>query len=161
MPTTSLKDLLIEREILSSHQIADAVAAAHGTGCTWVERLLFLGLLDEEGLANWVSALTLVATCDARRLATVHPGVLARIPLEVAFEHRVVPFHMDDDGYLHVAMVDPMDSVALEEVAFFAGLPLLRHVAPASVIAWGLYSHYGIRSLLWPRAEVASAAAAR
>lgn len=159
MSTTSLKDLLVEREILTPQQIAEATAAAQGTGCTWIERLLFLGLLDEEGLANWVSALSLVATCDARRLTHVHASVLARIPLEIAFDHRAVPFHVDQDGYLHVAMVDPLDSVALDEIAFFAGLPLLRHVAPASVVAWALYSHYGVRSILWPRTEAVAVAA--
>jgi hypothetical protein len=118
-------------------------------------------LLDEEGLAAWISALTLIAQCDARRLTTIPASVLAHVPLEVAFEHRAVPFHVDDDGYLHVAMVDPLDTTSLEELEFFSGRPILRHVAPATVVAWALHTHYGIRSLLWPRTEAAPVAAAR
>ena len=158
MSRESLQTLLVRRSILSVEQIGDAVASSHVSGCTWIEHLLLDGILDEDRLADWVSQESKVPRCELTHLATVAPHVIAQIPPEVAYEHRLVPVSIEEDGYLQVAMVDPIDAAAIEEVEFFSGLRIMRQVAVATTVAWALHRYYNARSKLWARAMASATA---
>jgi hypothetical protein len=151
MSRESLQTLLVRRSILSIDQIAEASAGAQRNGGTWLEQLLSDGVLDEERLVEWISFEGKVPRCELAQLSSVPPHVIAQIPPEVALEHRLMPISIEQDGYLQVAMVDPIDASAIEEVEFFSGLRLIRHVALATTIAWALHRYYAASSRLWPR----------
>jgi hypothetical protein len=156
MSRESLKTLLVRRSILSVDQVARACAAAQHSGGTWLEHLLVDGILDEARLVDWIAFEAKMPRVEVAQLSAVPHHVIAQIPPEVAFEHRLMPVSIEQDGYLQVAMADPIDEAAVEEVEFFAGLRLIRHVAPPTTIAWALHRYYGAASLLWPRAEAAA-----
>jgi hypothetical protein len=151
MRTDNLQTLLIRRGILSSDQIGDAVLDSRGSGGTWIEHLVLQGVVDEDGLAGWFSEEIKVPRAALPVLANLVPSVLQHLPREVSVEHRMMPLELDQDGYLHVAMVDPSDDVALMEAGFFAGRPLQRQVASATAIAWALLRYHGAETMLWPR----------
>jgi Type II secretion system (T2SS), protein E, N-terminal domain len=151
-----LEALLVEHRLLTRQQVKHAAQVTRGTGCTWVEKLFIDGVLDEDRVAQCISSAFCVPQTDLRKLANVPPEIIATLPAQVALEHRVVPIAIEGDGYLRVAMLDPMDSMAVAEVAFFSGLTPLREVTRASAIAWALDVYYPIgqtmvRDVLWPR----------
>jgi hypothetical protein len=146
-----LKALLVRQSLVTTEQIDWAVDATRGSRCTWLEQLLLLGMLDEERVCAAISAQACVPRTDPRKLPHLPIDVIARLPAEVAVEHRVLPIGLEADGDLHIGMVDPLDSTAVEEIQFFAGRPLLRQVVPASALAWALHHFHGVRSALWPR----------
>ncbi len=148
---TDLKALLIRHMLITKEQVDWATESTRGSRCTWLEQLLLLGVLNEERVCECVSMQVCVPRCDLRRLANLPADVVARIPAEVAVEHRVVPMWVEPDGDLRVGMLDPLDSEALEEVQFFAGRRVLREVAVATAMAWALHHYHGVRSALWPR----------
>jgi type II secretion system (T2SS) protein E len=151
MSNLHLQSALVRRGLVTSTQLSQAVEQTRDTDRSWLEHLLLLGALDEEHLCHCVSSDFKVPRCDPERIAKLPDDVLGLIPPEVVVEHRVLPLWMDRDGDMHVAMLDPTDSVALEEIQFFAGGRIMREVAIATAIAWAIYTYYGARSALWPR----------
>jgi hypothetical protein len=140
---TQLRTLLVGARVASQGQIEQAVALARATQTTCVEHLLTAGIVDEEQLLVVITRAFCVPRCDLRRLANLPAEVIACIPRELALEHRVVPLWSEPDGYLRVAMLDPSDPVACEELQFFLGRPVLREIGAASAVAWALYHYYG------------------
>ena len=147
-----LKQLLIECGLITARQLADAEARTAGAGITWLEDLIVNGIVDEERLCDVVARTAYVQRCNPAALLEVPADVLASLPPDLVEEHRVVPIGVDADGDLHVVMLDPTDSLAIEETTFFANRPVTREAGTATAIAWALHQHYGARSALWPRA---------
>jgi hypothetical protein len=151
MANHDLQTLLVRHALVTPDQLTWAIGAARGGDRTWLEQLLLRGLVDEELLCRWVSHDLCVPWCNHAQLTALSYDVMQLLPTEVAVEHRALPLWVEPDGDLHVAMTDPCDPVAIEEVHFFAGRRLVREVAIASAIAWGLYHYYGVCTALWPR----------
>jgi hypothetical protein len=146
-----LKALLIRQMLVTKEQIDWATEATRGSRSTWLEQLLLVGLLNDELVCAAASAQACVPRFDDRQMGHLPIDVVARLPAEVAAEHRVLPLGLEPDGDLRIAMIDPLDSAAIEEVQFFAGRPLLREVVRATALAWALHHYHGVRSALWPR----------
>ena len=70
--------------------------------------------------------------------------MLALVTADMAAEFRVLPLELDGDG-LVLAMADPTDNHAVDEVAFFADRFIVRVVATESAIRDGIERHYGVR----------------
>jgi hypothetical protein len=151
MSNVNLQHALVRRALLTPEQLTWAVESTRDTDRSWLEHLLLVGHLDEEQVCLCVSNDFLVPRCDPQQIANLKRDVLGLIPPEVVVEHRVLPLWVEPDGDMHVAMLDPTDMNALEEIQFFAGGRILREVAVATAIAWALYTYYGARSALWPR----------
>jgi len=151
MHNDDLQALLVRRALLTPDQVEWAVLTARGTNRTWLEEVLLVGLVDEALLCQCVSSELHVPFCRFDVLSAIGDDVLQLLPAEVAAEHRVLPLSVEPDGDLHVAMVDPSDRTALEEIHFFAGRRLVREVAVATAIAWALHHYHGVATALWPR----------
>jgi hypothetical protein len=74
----------------------------------------------------------------------------------MATEFRVVPVEFDAEGGLTLAMADPSDNHAVDEVAFFADRFVIRAVASESAIRMAIEKHYATQ--LSGPATVAAAA---
>ncbi len=72
----------------------------------------------------------------------VEEGAARTINAEQAIRLRAVPFRRAA-GRLHVAMLDPGDDAAADEISVFAGMAVTRHGATEGVIRDLLREHYG------------------
>jgi hypothetical protein len=149
MQLNDLQALLVRRAITTRDHIRHAVTATHGTGVTWIEYLVLGGHLDDEIVARCVVRAAGVPSCDVARLSRIPPMVVALVPADLALEHRLVPVAIEPDGDVSLAMVDPTDQAAVEEVGFFLGRHVLREVARATAIAWALHAYYRANSALY------------
>jgi hypothetical protein len=150
MQFNDLQEMLLRRALVTVEQIRDAAIASCGTDTTWIEQLLLSGVLDDEALAASIVAQAGLPHCGIARLGRATREALALVPADLAIEHRVVPVAIEPDGDLCLAMVDPTDLAAVQEVGFFAGRHLLREVASASTIATALQTHYGAARIQRP-----------
>lgn len=149
MSTTHLQESLVRHHLLSADDLAYTLRAAQGTEFTWLELLVLWGLVDEASIVACAQREVLVPKCNAE-LTRVPDAVVALVPAEVAIEHRLVPIGLDADGDVRVAMADPSDSTACDELGFFCGRRILREVAGPKTIAQALHSCYGVETPLWP-----------
>jgi type II secretion system (T2SS) protein E len=76
-------------------------------------------------------------------LDDIRPDILRLIPVKLAGRHLVIPFRRLG-RVLSVAMVNPADLPAVDEISFLTGLQIAPHVALELRIALALGKHYGI-----------------
>jgi type IV pilus assembly protein PilB len=110
-----LADVLLQEALVSQHDLDRGLARQAEEGGNLGRALIDLGALDEQ---------TLVATL-ARRMGMdfvdlsdqlIDPAVASLVPERIARRHWAIPVRIDDDGYLVVAMSDPSNVVALDDV---------------------------------------------
>lgn len=159
MPSSQLQSILVNHRLVTADQMKYTLEhAATDTEFTWLELLLLWNLVEEQHVISHIEAVAKVPRCDLDRMTHIPHDVLALVPADVAIEHRVVPIGVEADGDLRIAMVDPTDELAIEELEFFCDRRLLREAAPATAVAWALHNYYGANSALWPPGQYRSAA---
>jgi hypothetical protein len=150
MSSTQLQAVLVHHGLVSVDQICHAVSNGHTIGATWLEQLLLWRALDEEQVVVRAGDAAAVPRAALDRLAAIPHEVVSLVPADIAAEHRVMPLWVEADGDVRLAMVDPTDERAIEEVEFFVDRRILREVAPCTAIAWALHRYHGYHSPLWP-----------
>jgi len=136
--------LLLRMGVLRPADLAAATALQERDGGSFGECLVRLGLADEEQLADFYKRRLMITRVPDHRLVDVHKNILALVSADMAAEFRVLPVDLDGDG-LVLAMADPTDNHAVDEVAFFADRFVVRVVATESAIRDGIERHYGVR----------------
>lgn len=110
----SLGELLIEQGLLNEKQLQEALAVQKEEGGFIGQIMVRLGFVNQDAVAS-----LLVKQCKIPHLSLldydVDPDVLSLIPEDVCRKHHLMP--IDKLGrILTVAMVDPLDIGALEDV---------------------------------------------
>jgi type II secretion system (T2SS) protein E len=136
--------LLLRSGILTPDQLMAAHAARQQEGSTLGYHLVRMGLVDEEKLAEFYRHRLMVPRLKREALERIKLKVIERVPRDMAGEFRVIPTDVDKEGNLTLAMSDPTDTHAVDEVAFFTGHYVMRAVAAESDIEWALAKYYGI-----------------
>ena len=107
--------LLVADGLVSQHQIEAALARQQ------IDRRRLGDVLVREGLvseADLVEALAAQLRLEVADLDQVYfsPETLALLPRDFMVNRRVLPLEVEDDGTLVLAMTDPLDIVAIDEV---------------------------------------------
>ena len=101
------------------------------------------GVLTDDVLTDFYKTRLLVPQVNPNTLARLPAKVVARDPGDMAIELRAIPVSLDGENNLTVAMSDPSDRHAVDEIAFFTGTYVVRAVATQMQIAWCLAHYYG------------------
>jgi hypothetical protein len=156
--------LLVRSGLVAAGDLAAARGVCAQVGGTLGEHLVAAGLISDEALTEFYRSRLLVPQVNPNSLARLSKDVVAAVPPDMAVEFRVVPVSIDREGNLTVAMSDPSNRHAVDEIAFFTGKYVVRAVATQMQIAWCLAHYYGHITelgtrLLRPAAEPAPAPA--
>lgn len=143
--------LLVRSGLVSSTALDDARAKVDENGGTLGEQLVVSGVIGDDVLTDFYKSRLLVPQVNPNTLARLPAKVVAVIPSDMAIELRAIPVSLDADNNLTVAMSDPSDSNAVDEIAFFSGAYVVRAVATQMQIAWCLAHYYGHVSVLGSR----------
>ncbi len=135
--------LLVRSGLVSAGALDDARARVDKVGGTIGEQLVATGVVSDEALTDFYRQRLLVPMVNPNLLARLPAKVVAVIPSDLAVELRAVPVSLDADNNLTVAMSDPSDRHAVDEIAFFTGAYVVRAVATQMQIAWCLAHYYG------------------
>jgi hypothetical protein len=136
--------LLVRHGIVRADQVAAAHALQQREGGSFGECLVRIGAVDEQRLVEFYHKRLMIPRVDAQRLTVVSPKVIALVPFDMALEFRVLPIDVDSEGTLTLAMADPTNNHAVDEVGFFTDRFVVRAVAPESAIREAIQLHYGI-----------------
>jgi hypothetical protein len=129
--------------MVSSTALDEARARTADLGGTLGEQLVATGAVPDDKLTDFYRQRLLVPQVNPNTLARLPAKVVAVIPSEMAVELRAIPVSLDGDNNLTVAMSDPSDRHAVDEIAFFTGTYVVRAVATQMQIAWCLAHYYG------------------
>ncbi len=157
-----LGDMLIESGVITADQLARAIERQRTTGERLGRVLIGTGVREEE-IIRALSQQLGIPVVDLYR-ESPDPRAAALLPEALARKYRVLPVRKDGNRLL-VAMADPLDVVAIDDVAIATGLLVSPAIAPEAEIltsierTYGLGEHArGIIEEITPSAEDAEAA---
>lgn len=135
-------DILLETGVITPQQLTEALAQQRRTRERLGRVLVDQGAASEKQIAQALAAqldLPLVALSSAR----LDPNAVKLIPEILARKRRVVPLRLDGD-YVIVAMADPLDVFALDDVGIAARRPVKAVVAVESEVMATIERAYGM-----------------
>lgn len=135
-------ELLVRDKLITADALRRALAMRAAHRGSLGECLIELGVIDEDRLASFYHKRLVLPLLLETSLKQVARAVLAAVPEELAAEFRVLPIAIDRENSLLVAMADPSDTHAIEELGFFTGRFILRAVAKESAIRRAIEHHY-------------------
>jgi type IV pilus assembly protein PilB len=107
--------LLVADGLVSQHQIETALARQQIERRRLGDVLVREGLVSEKDLVEALAAQLRLEVADLDQVY-FSPETLALLPRDFMVNRRVLPLQLDDDGTLVLAMTDPLDIVAIDEV---------------------------------------------
>jgi len=135
--------LLVRSGLVTPSALDDARLRVEDLGGTLGEHLVFAASISDDALTDFYRSRLLVPQVNPNTLARLPVRVIAAIPSDMAIELRAIPVALDAENNLTVAMSDPSDRHAVDEIAFFTGSYVVRAVATQMQIAWCLAHYYG------------------
>jgi type IV pilus assembly protein PilB len=135
-----LGELLVREQLISPDQLQKAQETAKKSGERLGNSLIKLGVVKEEDLTQFLSKQYGVPAINLSEF-DIESDVIALIPKDVARKHRVVPINRADKTLI-VAMSDPSDMLALDDLKFLTGYNIDMVVASEVAIADALGKYY-------------------
>lgn len=139
-----LGEMLLNEKLITPEQLDEALKCQTIFGIKLGSSLIELGSITDEQLCAFLSNKLGVPHAPPRALTNVPADVLALVPTEIAQKFRVIPIRLDGRR-LALAMADPTDFKAIDEVAFVSGCVVVPYIVPDIRITAALSMLYQIR----------------
>ena len=136
-------ELLVKQEVISLEQLKTAIEEQKRTGGTLGKTLLSLGYINQYELVAFLIKQYGVPAINLDEFE-VMPEVLKFIPRESAVKHSLIPINRSG-GTLVVAMSDPFNIFAIDELKFHTGHNIEVVVASEDSIKNAIEKNYGDR----------------
>lgn len=139
-----LGDLLIKQNVLTEEDLQKALTKQKGTGKKIGEVLVDEGFITEEAI---VHALQMQLGLEVIELATISIPKEVRdlVGVDLLKKYTVVPFEIDSHNanILHLAMADPMDLAAMDDISIVTDMQVEPYIASAREIMACIDRWYG------------------
>lgn len=139
----TLLEMLREAGLISREQFDEALLNRVVYGGKVGTSLIELDLVDEETLARFLSQKLTVPYVHPDQLSQIPAEVLKLVPRELALKYKVIPLKFENRR-LSLAMADPADLRAIDEIAFITDLIVKPLVAPELRLIQALQTFYGL-----------------
>ncbi len=136
----SLGESLVEKGIISVEQLKEAEGQARKKGGSLQQALVKKGLISEEDLAVFLSQLLGLPHIDLTNYL-IDPKVVELVPEALARKHLAISI-LKIGKSLTVAMVDPLNVFALDELRMKTGLEIEPALASETALKKALDEHY-------------------
>ena len=133
--------LLVAAQLVSEEQLQRGIIAQKKSGGRLGSILVRMGFLEEGKLLTFLSQQFGIPAVDLSQI-TVDPGLLKLIPSETIKKYRVLPLKRAG-SVVTLAMADPSDVFALDDIKFLTGYTIDPVVASESAIVAALQAAYG------------------
>jgi type IV pilus assembly protein PilB len=138
---TKLGQLLIASGILSEQQLKDALALQKKNGGRLGTSLVKLGYITEDNLAAFLSKQYGVSAINLSEYK-IEPSILKLIPADMAKKYMILPVARVG-ATLTIAMADPSNVFAIDDVKFMTGYNVEVVIATESALINAITTNYG------------------
>ena len=119
--TQRIGDILVSRKLITSDQLDETLIIQKETGGKLGEILVRKGFINDQTLVDLISFQRGYDTVDLSKIQdTIDQSVSNLISKDFAFKRKVFPFKLLDST-LYVAMTDPRDINAIDEIRLLTG----------------------------------------
>ncbi len=136
-----LGDLLVKEKIITPEQLEQANKVQKEQSCRLGSALVKLGFLTDEDVTNFLSRQYGVPAINLSYFE-IDPAVVKLIPFETAKRYQILPLSRVGAS-LTIAMVDPTNVFAMDDIKFMTGFNIEPVVASESSIQAGIDKAYG------------------
>jgi type IV pilus assembly protein PilB len=136
-----LGELLVRNSVISSQQLGKALEDQKSSGGRLGESLIRLGFLGEIELVRFLSEQYGMPSVNLSEIE-IPSDVINNIPTDVAIKYQVIPVSLRDNTLI-VAMVDPSNIFATDDIKFLTGYRIEALIASESSMRQALDAHYG------------------
>lgn len=145
MARKRIGELLLERGAITQEQLEAGLAAQKRTRQRLGVTLIQQGVLSEVQLAQVLAQSLSLGTVDLNQVA-VDWSAVHMLRDRFCETHELFPFAIDGKGTankrLLVAMSDPLNQAATEEIEFTTGLPVTAYVSTHSQVRTAILRYY-------------------
>ena len=136
-----LGDLLVKEKVITPEQLEQATKLQKETHARLASALVKLGFLSDEDVTNFLSRQYGVPAINLSYFE-IDPAVVKLIPYETAKRYQILPLSRVGAS-LTIAMVDPTNVFAMDDIKFMTGFNIEPVVASESSIVEGIDKAYG------------------
>jgi type IV pilus assembly protein PilB len=133
-------DLLVREKIISAEQLAEALKSQREGGGRLGSVLVKLGFLNDEDVTNFLSKQYGVPAINLS-FFEIDSAVVKLIPYETAKRYQILPLSRVGAS-LTIAMVDPTNVFAMDDIKFMTGYNIEPVVASETAIMEGIEKAY-------------------
>ena len=136
-----LGDLLVKEKVITPEQLDQALKVQKESGTRLGSILVKLGFLSDEDVTNFLSRQYGVPAINLT-FFEIDGTVVKLIPYETAKRYQILPLSRVGSS-LTIAMVDPTNVFAMDDIKFMTGFNIEPVVASESSILEGIEKAYG------------------
>ena len=136
-----IAELLVRGGIVSRDQLVQAQEKERDNGSSVIRELVRLGFTTEDALTEFLAKQFSIEKVDLSP-SEIEDSVFSLVPPQLVQKHQLVPVKLLGST-LTVAMADPTDLVAINEVKFITGYGVRVMLAPPSAIKKTLDHRFG------------------
>jgi len=136
-----IAELLVRGGIVSRDQLIQAQEKERDNGSSVIRELVRLGFTTEDTLTEFLAKQFNIEKVDLNP-SEIEDSVFTLVPPQLVQKHQLVPVKLLGST-LTVAMADPTDLVAINEVKFITGYGVRVTLAPPSAIKKTLEHRFG------------------
>ncbi|WP_343209822.1 GspE/PulE family protein [Anaerolentibacter hominis] len=139
-----LGDFLVQKGLLEEKQLEKALEEQRRRGTKLGETILDLGYITEQDLADALCELLDIEYVELRKM-NLDEKVVHLINEDVAKRYKLIPIGYDENNnnIIKVAMADPMDVVAIDDVAIITNMQVEPVLSTTSQVAAQIDKFFG------------------
>jgi type IV pilus assembly protein PilB len=142
MARKKLGDILIEKGYLTPAELEYALQQQPNSGMRLGDLLVETGIITEEHLLDAISDRLAIPKLSLDSMV-IDPMVIQRVPVEIARRYTLVPVFAIGNT-LTLAMADPLNIIAIDEIKYRTGCEVKRAVATISEIKKAIDAYYSV-----------------
>ena len=139
-----LGDLLIKQKVLTEEELKKALQLQKGTGKKIGEVLVDNGMITEDMIARALQAQLGMKVVHLTGI-TIPKDVRKLVNVNILKKYQCIPFELDpyNANILHLAMADPMDMTAIDDISIITNLQVEPYIATTSEVLAAIDHCYG------------------
>jgi len=137
-----LGDVLVKAQVITEEQLIQALAEQKQKNVPLGKALVLLGFITEEKLLNSLADQLKIPYLDMQDVK-ISQNAIRKVPESIARKHRVIPIDIEN-GVLKLAMADPLNIFAVDEVTIQSGMDVTTVLAAESDIERAIQEEYGV-----------------
>ena len=144
--SSRLGEMLVKSKLITEDQLKKALAQQSTSGGRLGSNLVKLGFLTEEDITSFLSKQYGVPSINLAHFE-IDQNVIKLVPAEIAQKHMVIPINRKG-SVLTVAMADPSNIFAIDDIKFLSGFKVEPVVAAETSIKNAINKHYDSAGLV-------------
>ncbi|MBI5167838.1 MAG: type IV-A pilus assembly ATPase PilB [candidate division NC10 bacterium] len=146
MGTARLGEMLVKANLITEEQLRKALAQQETSGGRLGANLVKLGFISEDDITSFLSKQYGVPSINLSHF-DIDSAVIKLIPSEIAQKHMVVPISRTGN-VLTVAMADPSNIFAIDDIKFMTGFKVEPVVAAETSVKNAINKYYDSAGLV-------------